>query len=69
MTDDDDDDPPPARLTFGEIDTADHAHAHTHPAGWLYLPDMSSRTGWITHEVPELEPGEGRRQPVGFRRA
>lgn len=58
-----DDDPVP-ELRAGHAGDLE-APEHEHPAGWLYLPDLSAREGWVTHEVPR-EQAPARRQ-AGFR--
>lgn len=62
---DDDEDlelPDPVRGSL-ELGQADH---DAHPAGWLYVPDLTSETGWSVHSVPTMtRAGEPRR--MGFR--
>jgi hypothetical protein len=60
---DDDDFEGPRVLAVGEAATFEDEHAsHT----YLYVPDLSSATGWGAHRVPEPEPPP-KPAPVGFR--
>jgi len=62
---DDELDEPPA-LKVGNLEpSADEDHHHG--AGWLYLPDLASETGWSSHTVPR-DPGPKRTRQLGFRR-
>jgi hypothetical protein len=47
-----------------EIQGTDDDHG---PHVFLYVPDISERTGWSTHRVPERTPERVERR-VGFRR-
>lgn len=47
-----------------EAVASDDAHgAHV----FLYVPDISERTGWSTHRVPERAPERAETRAVGFR--
>lgn len=46
-----------------ELSGEDHA-SHV----YLYLPDLSSTTGWVAHQVPmPSDPPARQPRPVGFR--
>lgn len=64
MTDPDelDDVAPPLRV--GSVDVGDDEHV-PHPAGWLYVPDLSELSGWASHRVPVGPQRDPRR--IGFR--
>ena len=47
--------------TRAAVDDSHSTHA------FLYVPDLSSRTGWSSHAVPAKEPPRSDRR-VGFRR-
>jgi hypothetical protein len=64
VEDEDEDEEPPATPTIGRAEPAE-IEPDEHPAGWLYLPDLSSSTGWSSHAVPIAERPRPRR--VGFR--
>lgn len=53
---------PPVTGTATLADGEDHG-----PHVFLYVPDISERTGWSTHRVPDRVP-ERATHPVGFRR-
>lgn len=48
----------------GRAEVLDDDH---NPHSYLYVPDLSSATGWGAHAVPKVEPATPRR-PVGFKR-
>jgi hypothetical protein len=64
MTDVDDDDDAAPVPTIGAAEVAD-GDPHAHPIQ-LYVPDLSSMTGWSVHEVPVPEPPTQPRR-FGFR--
>jgi hypothetical protein len=47
------------------IGHAEPVPEHAHPAGWIMLPDPSSPSGWVDHEIPATGPRP--RRPLGFR--
>lgn len=70
--DEDEDEIVAAERSYGRAESnVDSEVEHiAHPAGWLYLPDMQTETGYITHVVPR-EPAPKPREPgnpLGFRR-
>lgn len=66
--DEDEDEAPAPDVRVGaasvETDTDEDDHGHA----FLYVPDLSSRTGWTAHPVPRRAPARDRdRRPIGFR--
>lgn len=61
------DDLPKASI-IGDAEVAEASEQHN-PHSYLYLPDVSSQTGWAAHLVPErVEKAERGHRPMGFRR-
>lgn len=57
----------PAPVT-GSANAIDIEEDEAHPShAYLYVPDLSSQTGWGAHRVPERVDRKDRR-PIGFRR-
>lgn len=54
--------------TTGSAQGASGEDDEQHQHAFLYLPDLSSRTGWASHAVPERREKPRDRQPMGFRR-
>jgi hypothetical protein len=53
--------------TTGKVELQDDDH-EDHGAGWLYVPDLSSWTGWSSHKVPVPPADQARRRRIGFGR-
>jgi hypothetical protein len=66
MDDDEDEEEAPS-FQFGKAESSEDDEHTEHPAAWLYLPDLTSLTGWGSHPVPKQQPEKQRRQ-LGFRR-
>lgn len=58
---------PPPQPTVGAAEAVAVEDEHASHA-FLYVPDLSSRTGWASHHVPERVERQERRREVGFRR-
>ena len=55
-------------VMVGHISTSTSDDGEPHPfGGWLYVPDLSSTTGWTSYELHRPEPPQ-RERHVGFRR-
>lgn len=55
---------PAGPVRLGVVELGDPEH-EPHPAGWLYVPDLTAETGWGAHRVPVG--GRQARRAVGFR--
>lgn len=55
----------PAKTVIGTAEPLRDDHNDSH--AFLYIPDLSSQTGWSGHKVPQREEHKERRE-VGFRR-
>lgn len=62
-----DEDELPAPPVIGGAEGAPDEEHEAHGAGYLYLPDLSSVTGWSGHRVPTGDPPKPERPPAGFR--
>lgn len=59
-----DEDDPVVIVRTGSVELVDEEHG---PHCYLYVPDLSSQTGWGAHRVP-LGPDPAPRRRVGFAR-
>lgn len=61
---DPDDDEAPV-LHHGHVELIDEDDHTPHGAGWLYLPDLASESGFVSHRVPGRAPAQPKKR-LGF---